>query len=402
MKYFFVIFLLFLIIIFGSRHRFRRKHRQLLPRYMILTGTEFILAGYLLSESGLGVLDRSTLEQLQPVLAFALGWVGFIFGIQFDRFKLRQLPRGYFSFSLCQGFITGIFMFSVTMIAGLVYFDATNLVEILIASLLVGGTAACSTQATPAIVARELKVKPRAFLQLVRYIAVVDGIVGVVVVGILFCFIPGLIPLFEWMQAPWKWFVVSVGLGMVLGFVFKSLTFYRFSHDELILIVFGITTFSGGLAFYLHLSPVFITFIMGLVIANTSRDSDRILEYLVKAEHLSYVCILLFAGASLGEPDMFLFVLGLAYFSFRLFGKLAGNNLAKKIVSTNYTPPSYLGAALLAQGGIAIALTVSLRYQYGTPVIDMITYAIIIGIVLSEITGPYFLVRVLESEGGKP
>jgi hypothetical protein len=400
MKYFLVILLLFIIVIFGSRHRFKKKRNHIVPRYVMLTGTEFILLGYLLGESGLNYLDTGTLEQLQPVLAFALGWIGLIFGIQFDRHQLAKLPTGYIRFSLLQGALTCLLLSLASMVGGWILFRQYGGLNIVIISLVVGGTAACSTQVTPSIVARELKVKPHALIQFIKCIAAIDGIVGIFLIGIAFCFIPGLTPRFEWMYPPWMWFVFSICLGVLLGFIFKSLTFYRFSQDELLLVLFGITTFSGGIAFFLHLSPLFITFIMGLLVANLSRDSSRILEFLTKAEHLAYVCILLFAGASLVPLHFGPIIIGLVYFVLRFAGKLAGNFVAGLWAPVAHSPPPYLGAALIAQGGMAVALTVSLQYQYPTPVTATITSAIIIGIICSEIIGPVLLITVLQARGG--
>jgi hypothetical protein len=56
------------------------------------TGVPFILLGALLGP-GLGLLDRSTLRTLEPLIALGIGWVGASFGARLEWRMLRRVSR---------------------------------------------------------------------------------------------------------------------------------------------------------------------------------------------------------------------------------------------------------------------------------------------------------------------
>ena len=83
------------IALIGSLFTFNRKKIPLGTRHILLTGIEYIFIGFILGPEILNILDRQTINDLHPFLSFGLGWIGFLFGLQFDfnKIKLPLLVR---------------------------------------------------------------------------------------------------------------------------------------------------------------------------------------------------------------------------------------------------------------------------------------------------------------------
>ena len=58
-----------------------------------LTGTEFIIVGLVLGPEILN-LNADVLNGMDPFIGLGLGWLGILYGIQFDAKKLRRFPPG--------------------------------------------------------------------------------------------------------------------------------------------------------------------------------------------------------------------------------------------------------------------------------------------------------------------
>ncbi|MBW2123214.1 MAG: hypothetical protein JRH07_15415, partial [Deltaproteobacteria bacterium] len=221
------------ISMIGARKSFVRMRLPFLTQYLFLTGTEFILIGLFLGSNFLNILDEKTLSSLGPFLSLVLGWIGFLF------------------------MVTMALVFSVfywlfwRMVPGEPAF-------VLAACVVLSAAAGVTAQSVPALVAEEMRAPRVGIVRLVRYISSLDGLVGLGIFGLLFCYIPpvpsGETGLFILLRG----LAVSVGLGLIVGFLFNSFMFHKASNEELLLIVIGMVTFSGGIAAYLHLAPLFV------------------------------------------------------------------------------------------------------------------------------------------------
>src|SRR5262249_1577771 len=67
----------------GAHPRIRKVEELLGVRQVITAGFPFVALGVLGRHPAIGVLTDSVLEELTPILQFALGWLGFLMGFQF-------------------------------------------------------------------------------------------------------------------------------------------------------------------------------------------------------------------------------------------------------------------------------------------------------------------------------
>ncbi|MFC1662446.1 hypothetical protein ACFL3S_13500, partial [Gemmatimonadota bacterium] len=149
----------------------------------------------------------------------------------------------------------------------------------------------------------------------------------------------------------------------------------------------------------------FVSVVMGAVVANLSPDPDRVFRILQEWEKPIYVVFLILAGALLEFPTFWVLPLGLAYALIRAGGKLLGNVAMARIVPLPFPTPKRLGLGLLPQGGISLAMAISAVLTYtgltlgGVSAVDFLFVVVVLGVIFSELSGPFFTRNVLHRAG---
>lgn len=395
---------LIVLALLGARVSFStEKVRRLGPRLLFQTGTPFVLVGFALGPSGLRLLTRDTVEQLFPLLALGLGWVGFQFGLQLDRSAIMRFPRKYHLFALGEALGTfAIFAGSALAVARVAGLEGR------VPLLLVLGAAAAASATTPsgiALVSSTYGVRGRV-RDLLFFAGSVDAIVGIIALQAVYSlFRPALVATGEASAAQPTFVAVALGVGVVCGIVFIWLTRSRPPAEELVLFLIGSCAFASGVALQWGLSPLFVSATMGAVVANLGRFPDRVQAVLTRWEKPVYVTFLLLAGVLLSVPTWLVFPMALAYVLLRLLAKAASASLLSKLVPLGFEVPRRVGLGLIPQGGIAVAMAVSAVLMYsdlqvrGLDAEAVIFAVVVIGVALSELFGPLLALGVLRRVG---
>jgi len=223
-----------------------------------------------------------------------------------------------------------------------------------------------------------------------------DDLVGIVILGFVLCFSKLHHAGGERFLATWQWLLISIGLGVLIGLIFHVLTFARVAAEELLLVVLGMVIFSGGVALYLNLSPLFVNFIIGMVVANLSQAKNRIASILLNAEKSVYIIFLILVGATwrLGSP--WAFALALLYFVIRLTGKICGGYLATRMFKTAFNVPASVGLGLVSQGGMAIVIVINFQQVYHSVLTDVVVTMVLLATLVNEMISPALAQRVLK------
>jgi len=399
MRLIIIIVLIAIIALVGSQVTFNRRKLPLGTRHFLFTGTEFIFVGFILGPRFLNVLDNQTMIDLHPFLSFALGWIGFLFGLQFDFQRIKYLPRNYFSITLTQSLITLVLVF----IAFFYIFSIIMKFDPIIAfvfALTLAAVSACTGQASMAIVHRDFRIPSRGVMNLFRYIAGVDALVSIIMFGLALRYRKSNILLSDSLNhlLAWQWFGLSVIIGIIMGFIFYQLVFSQLNQDELLLIIIGLVTFSAGIALYFQLSPLFINFIMGVVVANRSERNVRALELMIRAEKSIYILMVILAGASWQFGTISAVILAGAFVLIRMIGKLIGGLTAANLFPTGYHVPKHMGLGLLSQGGVAIAIIVNFQQVYQSPYLFLILTIVILATLINELISPVLVLSIVKGK----
>lgn len=396
---------LVLLALLGARVSFSTERVPAGPRLLFRTGMHWLLLGWLLGPGRVGLVSAEALEGLRPLLAVGLGWVGLLFGMQLDRRHLRQFPPGYHLLALGQALLTFLLFSGAAWLA----LELVGLRSSLTVTLLVGAaaTACISTPAGVAMVSANFLVRGNV-RQLLFFVASLDGLVGIVALQTGYALFPPPEVLLDLPTLPAAvWVMVASGLGVVCAIIFLWLMRPRPGPEELVLFLMGMGALASGAALQLHLSPLFVTVVMGTVVANLAEDQQRIYQALHRWEKPIYVVLLLLAGAMLRFTTWWLVPLAFGYVVLRGGSKVLAGATLVRIVPLPFRPPRRLGLGLMPQGGISLAMAASLLLTYsGVPLegegmdgAETVFAVIVMGIVVSELVGPFFTTRLLRGAG---
>jgi len=399
----FATLVLILVALLGARLSFSNQRVPTGPRLLFRTGIHFLFLGYVLGPGGLALLTEDAVAQLLPLLALGLGWVGLLFGMQLDRGTLSHFPSGFHALAIGQAVLTYAFFFAV----GYVTLEMTELASPSATLLMLGAaaTASISTPAGIAMISNNFIARGQT-RRLLFFIASVDALVGIAALQGAYALYHSASGTSGFGALTWAvWTLLATALGMVCGIIFVWLMQLRPGREELILYLLGIAALGSGAALQLQLSPIFVCVVMGATVANLAPGRRRIFLALETWEKPIYVVLLLLAGALVTLPTWWVLPLAAAYAMVRGLGKWLANAVLVTAIPGLAAPRS-LGLGLVPQGGISLALAVSIMLTYsglslpgGAPSAELLFAVIVLGVIFSELAGPVMIVRLLTAMG---
>ena len=360
----------------GGHKRVVKFQEQLGISSAIAAGLPFVVLGLVASYPAVGILSGDVLDRLRPLLHFGLGWLGFIIGAQLDIRVLDRVPKGTAYIILVEA--VGPLAITAAVCGGIMLtFGMTLDDPIFWRDLVVLGAAAAMTA-------------PRRFRGFANrgwsegkgvdvLIAQLDEIVGVV--GLLFitAYFRDDSANAAWQLPGTAWVFVAAGLGVSIGVLIFVMVRVPTSNAEFLAVVLGGIAFASGLAGYLHLSPLVICFLAGVLVVNFPNDQRdavfRILHHLERPVHLLFLII---AGALWHVGDWRGWVLVPAFVIARSIGKWLGVLGAHASVGFE-VPRGFLEDRRLVPplSSLSIALVISLESLYRDQAIPWITTAVI-------------------------
>jgi len=200
-----------------------------------------------------------------------------------------------------------------------------------------------------------------------------------------------------------QWLVISVCLGSVTAWIFVSLSLTRTSQAELTVYLLGTIALAGGVAFALHLSALFVSFVCGLVVANLTHVGSirgRVMTIMAHGDRFLYLLLLVLAGAYWKLPDIRVLFAALVYVGVRLVGKVAGGYLSTRGLARHQAVPPLIGLGLVSQAGMGLAIIVELRFVVDHPLVEVVMSVAILAIIINELLAPWLAIRTSGGAGG--
>ena len=374
MKIIFALLALILVVFSGYHLSFRQVKSRL-----HLTGIEFIFLGILLGPQFINLLDKHTCQGLAPLMGLVSGWIGLLYGFQFEISKIKRFNPSYIvalhldvvlSFAVVFGAVWFLFPFLFPQIGPRGY----------LIPLILGVTAVCSSQTGISLMAEKFRQyshrKIAPMVRLLQFIAGTNGLLAL----LLLC------PAFK------IDFLHGIVAGLILVVLFLLLLPTGTPAEEKMLILMGMSAITAGIGLAFGFSPLLANFMIGFLLANIMPNKAGLFEILTKVEKPFYLLILVFLGAAWQFNAWWPFLAGFLYWVLRLIGKLLGGYVFK-VVNRNDRLPGF-GMGLLEQGGLAPALLFDCTLNFplaGPFMIGIVMTAVI----CNELSGPYFLRRLL-------
>lgn len=188
----------------------------------------------------------------------------------------------------------------------------------------------------------------------------------------------------------------SLALGALLGIPMAYLTGRIRPGEPTLAEAMGFVLLCGGIATWLHLSPVLAAMVMGGVVASLARHHHRPFHAIEGVEWPFLILFFVLAGAS-AHPEALLTVGGITvvYMLVRCLGSYAGAYIGASWANGNEAMRKWLGLCLFPQAGVALgmALMASQRFpEYA----DYLLPVVLASTVVYELFTPLITRRVLE------
>ncbi|MGM0559015.1 MAG: cation:proton antiporter [Myxococcota bacterium] len=363
-------------------------------RYGFVTGIEYVVLGAILSPV-LGLIETADINAMTPAIVLGTGSLGLLTGLHIDLSEFRKpMPRRALKVALTVSLLTAIFVMLLPAFA-IYYFHSPELMLSLAPGLLCVGTVALVADAGPirAMISYLGAEGPGTDLGIKT--AHLCASIGVILFGLIFCvYNPTDLPFVpSGPSGPFVWFGVHLLLGSVLGLIFSWLLRRDFGDEKILTVVIGMVIFASGMAYYLQLSPIFVNFVLGVVLMNMGRHSGHVESRLMSIRRPLYILLFFFAGAGwVLDAPWWTYALVVPYLLLRWFGRIVGGLLSRSVASTEARNAG-ISRALMAPGALSVAMLLDFDQVYEQLYYEPIIYnGLLLAIVISEIAS-YKLTR---------
>lgn len=373
------------LAIIASHPRLRAIRKRFGVGFVLSGGIPFLLLGALFGHRSVGILTPDALRDLHPALEFALGWIGFSVGMQFEMRTIERLPAGLDALVAAESLIPAAFaaVAGGLVLAGLgVPWEGGLVRETLV-------LAACASPSARVEVERLARCSSRAAAETLRDATSLDDVAALVALGLISVFFRPEAAETRWILPPSAWFLAMLGLGGVLGAIAYMLVRRATNESEEVALLLGIVALTSGVSGYLALSVPVVCAVAGALMANLPmHDLDGLRRTMREVERPLYYVFLLIVGAEWDPAAWQGWVLALAFFAARVGGKGVGAWLGIRGSGLELPPTRITWLHLTPQSAISIAAIVaaSSAFQGNVPrVARWCISAVIIGSFLAEL-----------------
>lgn len=361
------------------------------------SGAEYVVLGFVVGPSALGLLEPSSLAAFEPVAGVALGWLALVVGLDFGFVGNRRVRPSRMALAVLMSIATGC------GVAAAVWFVAARVapsLEGIDRVLLAAGVGAVSAETTRHAV---LWVTQRysasgTISDLIADIADCDDLGPLLMMGCAFALVPQATA--PWPLPFWGWAIVTALIGVVLGLIAVVLLGTDFRLIQSWGVLLGTSLLTIGTSARVGLSPLLAAFAMGVTIAAVSRHREEIVAMVAPTERPVILPALLLAGAY-ANPNAAPFLPWIVALALvvRFAGKLA-TGLVFRVASPGARETSpWLGLGLLSSGAMAMSVGLAFALRFPGPVGHTVLFTAAAAAVFGEFVGPQALRATLRRAG---
>lgn len=365
--------------------------------YGLPSGAEYVVLGFLLGPTALGVVDRSTLELFVPVSDVALGWLSLVVGLDFGfvgerRVRPSRLALGV-GLSLAVG---GVVAAVIWLVSGQIAPELGGRDRTLLA---LGAGAACGETTRHAVAWVMQRYQARGPLSgLIAELADSDDLGPLLIMGVAFALAPSAQS--SWQVPAYAWTAITLAMGFVMGLIAVVLLGSDFRLIQSWGVLLGTTLLTVGTASRFGLSPLLATFAMGVTISGASRHREEIVAMVAPTERAVLLPVLLLAGAHV-RPLVAPWLLPLAGVALasRVLAKIGAGLVVRASSADARGTTAALGFSMLSCGAVAMGVGLGFTLRFPGRVGDAVLLAAAVSTVFGEFVGPAALRAVLRKAG---
>jgi Kef-type K+ transport system membrane component KefB len=334
---------------------------RLQRRFGFVTGIEYILIGVLVGPV-LGLLDARTMEMFTPAIVLGTGSLGLLTGMRLrvKSFGARDVEALRVAMWVTLG--TSLMIIGLPMLGLWLHSGAKHFATALPLLLGLNAVAVAADPGPIAALRRFLLARGTAADLAIRTCQMCAAL-AVIAFGLIFCIHnPGSVLLRDEL-APLEWLALHLLIGLLLGVLFAMFLRRDLNEEQTLTVIIGVVIFTSGLAYSIKLSPIFVNFVLGLVLTNLSRHGEEVEKRLVGVERPLYIILFFSAGAKIAfEKIWWVYPLVVPALLLRIGGRSLGSLIAAR---TGEDRGMSLGRVLLTPGGLSVAMALNFLEVYG-------------------------------------
>jgi hypothetical protein len=367
--------------------------------YGLPSGSEWLVIGFVLGPSALGLAPAATLHEFSPLAGIAMGWIALVLGAEYGFAGDRRVS--------VRGFVIGVLSALVTaaVVGAVVFFVATRALGIPVgdATLIAAGVALCSCETARYAVRWAAAHTPAQgpIHDLLEDMADSDELVPLLGVGAVFAFAPSSQSILQ-LAAP-IWLAIAAGLGSSLALLCAMLLRSMHRARDAWPVLVGAALLGTGVAWRVALSPLTVMFVMGVTLSLASRHAPILRRMLARTEPAVLVPTLLLAGAFVRFQWAwgFLLVIGSALLARLLVRSLLGSLIGRAVGLARPARVS-LSIGLWSTGALTTLVALAFAFRFEGRVGELVLAFAFCTSVLGELLGPSALARALTGEAAVP
>ncbi len=370
----------------------------------------YIIAGILLSPSISQIIPEALIkEKFYVINEIALAVIAYSVGGSLKFSKLKMLGKSIFVINLSEALGAFLLTFVLTALLGpyLIGLDGCpgSFTEgCLPLSLIIAAVSAATAPAAILAIVHEYKAKGPLTTTLLGVVALDDA-----VAIILFAFAGpivhiltggGGISFYRVVAEPGIIILGSILLGSVIGFMLIALSPWIRKKESLLVVILGAIFLCSGIAGHLKLSPLLANMMVGFLIINKARHSDRLFQAVENIEEPIFALFFTLAGAHF-DLMVFKFVGFMAFLivASRFTGKYIGTRLGAELSHAPADVKKYLAYGLLPTAGVTIGLVFMAQPLMQPELFEIMINAVLGAVIISELVAPPLVKFALKQAG---
>ena len=378
--------------------------------------TSYLVAGLLvgplclgrLGVPGLGLTTFEAVEELGLLNDVALGFIAFSIGSEFRVSSLRKIGRQATVVAIFQALVATLFVDVALLLLHLVLGDKLPVST----CILLGAIATATAPAATLMVVNQYKARGPLTDMLLPVVAL-DDAVGLIVFavsnGIAKALVSGTISVVSVLVNPILEIILSVGLGMALGWIFSEVEIYFNSNSKRLSLAVAFVVLCTAISklhfnlgeVHIGFSSLLVTMMCATVFCNLCDFSEQIMYQVERWTAPIYVLFFVLSGSELDLTvfaDLAVVGIGVVYILTRSAGKISGANISARMTRCPESVCKYLGITLLPQAGVALGMSVMVAAEFGAEG-ALVRNIVLFSVLVYELVGPT-LTRIALTKAG--
>ena len=398
---------LFLLILLAGYLGTGLVLRKISSRNFFPSGMEYLILGLLLNpglyyflSSNLtfdivSPINSEILSKMAPVISGVTGLIGLYWGMKFSLVELLKTNREQIRVAIYDSLLTTVIIGSAAFAFFYYFIDTTNnILEILLASYVL---AVIGSMSSP-----YLLQKFREKYELTRKLT--DSLYSATRFALFFSLIMfGAIFSFynfntrPTMQlTPIEFFTISIGIAISIGILFFIFLGRESDTRKIFVGILGITMLGSGIAYYLGLSPLFLCFILGILLGNLSRIKEKVIDTIERMISPLSIVLTIYAGIIWVLPDSTAaWVVILSFPLIKVIAKFVTHKTAFIAAFEKDRVHSGQGIIFLSSDILVFALLINYATVFNNQYTPIIFSAIILNVLTLGFSASFFTKRFL-------